>query len=255
MAELNAGLAIASGAGMIFVGASALITWRLISRTPWRWFWVGAGLWAVAVLVKLCIGLLVNGSALGWFRHTLAYPAYIALGGVFIGLESSLCEIGIIIAAAAWWRQLGRDANRAIAIGVGAGAVEALLLGAFYVGAGTFAVTGLPGGADIAEGLGEMQSATPLFWLVGPVERLLAMLVHVSSRALALLGVTYTRSTMVYGGLALFATVDGIAGAAILLGNTSIPFSPWWIELAISPIALLSVWVLRRCSQIDAEPG
>src|SRR5439155_14609179 len=141
--------------------------------------------------------------------------------------------------------------NRAIAIGVGAGATEALLLGAVVVGAVTVAATGLPGGAEIAEGLGERQSATPLFWLIGPVERVLALFGHASSRALALLGVTYRRSTMVYCGLALLATIDGIAGAAILLSKTSTPFSPWWIELAISPIALLSVGVLRWCYRIS----
>jgi len=99
---------------------------------------------------------------------------------------------------------------------------------------------------EIRQRLAE-SAATPLIWLIGPVERALALLVHASSRALVLLGVAYKRPWMVWGGLAIFTAVDGIAGGAIVFRMKHAGFSAWWIELAIAPLAVLGVFILRWC--------
>ena len=93
-----------------------------------------------------------------WLKHHLPYASFVAASGVFIGVESSVCEIGVTLLAVSIWRQLGRDAGRAIAIGVGAGAWEAFLLGAFVLASVAVAVTGLPVGEEIRQGLAESQA-------------------------------------------------------------------------------------------------
>jgi hypothetical protein len=80
-----------------------------------------------------------------------------------------------------------------------------------------------------------------------PLERMLALLGHASSRALVLLGSAHKRVWMVLSGFAIFTVVDGIAGAAIVFKNTHPNLSPWWLELAIVPWAVLSVFILRWC--------
>jgi hypothetical protein len=88
-----------------------------------------------------------------------------------------------------------------------------------------------------------------LFWLIGAVERALTLLIHASTRALVLLGLAHKKPWLVVGGFAIFTAVDGIAGGAIVLLKTQAAFSLWWIELAIVPLALLSVFILRWCYQ------
>jgi hypothetical protein len=234
---------------MLLVAAIALLFWRYVSKADWKWFWLGAGLWIVAVIIKRVIGLSINVAVIGWLKHHLPYASFVAASGVFIGVESSVCEIGATLIAVSVWRQLGRDAGRAIAIGVGAGAFEAFLLGAFVIVSVAVAATGLLGDEEeIREALAAAPT-TPLLWLMLPVERMLALLGHASSRALALLGIAHQRPWMVCGGFAIFTVVDGIAGAAIVFQNTHADFSPWWMELAIVPTALLSVFILRWCYQ------
>ncbi len=89
---------------------------------------------------------------------------------------------------------------------------------------------------------------TPLVWLVAPVERVSAVLVHAATRALILLGLTYRKPMMVFWGFWIFALLDSIAGVAQLSGKLGTS-SLWWVELAIAPFALISIPVLRFCAE------
>jgi len=249
MSDLNLWLTAIAGLGMVLVAGGALIGWERISQTEWKWFWIGAGLWGVAVAIKVAVALSVNEPVTSWLRQRLSYPAYIGATGLYLGVLSSACEIGLTILAVVVWRQLGRDAGRAIAIGVGAGAIEAFLIGVATIVSVAVAMTELPGTEEIRQRLAGSPggAAIPLIWLIGPVERALALLIHASTRALVLLGLFYNRPWMILGGFAIFTAVDGIAGGAIVFRMKHAGFSAWWIELAIAPFALVSVFILRWC--------
>jgi hypothetical protein len=120
---------LVSALGMICVALAAVMAWRRVARTGFRWFWIGAGLWAVAVAVKVVLALLTNAAVLGFLKSNLSYPLLLACGGLFIGIQSSVCEMGFTLLAVWIWRPLGKKAGRAIGIGLGAGAFEAFLLG------------------------------------------------------------------------------------------------------------------------------
>lgn len=252
--------ALASGVGMVLVAALAVFFWRRVSTAGFRWYWIGAALWAVAVAVKVACALATNAAAIGFLKHHLPHPLLVASGGLFLGVQSSLCEIGFTLLAVVFWRQLGREAGRAIAIGVGAGAFEAFLLGAAQIAAAALAVAGLSVSEGIAAEMAKAAAVTPLVWLVGPVERAIAILCHASCRALVLLGFVQRRPMMVFWGFAIFTMLDGIAGAAHLSGMLA-RFSVWWVELAISPFALVSLailaWLWRRWKEqgVTAQCG
>ena len=165
---------------------------------------------------------------------------------MYVGVQSSIFEIGFTILAGWIWRQLGRDSPRAIAVGVGAGAFEAFLLGLLSAVAMAAVAVGAPGTEGPNREISVHQAVTPLFWLVAPVERISAVLVHASSRALVLLGLTYRRPLMVFWGFWIFALLDTVAGAAQLSGKIG-TFSLWWVELAILPFGLISIPILRWC--------
>jgi hypothetical protein len=107
-------------------------------------------------------------------------------------------------------------------------------------------IVGLPGTESIGDELAKGVDLTPLLWLVGPVERVVAILCHASSRALILLGVVHQRLMMIVWGFVIFTLLDGIAGGVHVSGKLG-TFSPWWVELALLPFALVSVPILGWC--------
>ena len=242
----NVTISLIPAVGMMIVAIAAVIYWHRVSKLQFRWFWLGAGLWAVAVALKVVCALLANKAAIGFMKENLSYPLLILGGGLFAGIQSSLFEIGLTLGAVLIWRQLGRDANTAIGIGIGAGAFEALLLGIASFVAILASLSGLPGTEEVREGIDTVAAATPLFWLVAPTERIIAILCHASSRALVLLGVTNRKHMLVFWGFLIFTLLDGVAGAAHVSGKIG-EISMWWIELAILPFALISIPILRWC--------
>lgn len=236
----------ASGIGMMTVAVVAVLVWRRIGRVQVRWYWVGAGLWTVAVALKILVALLSNAFVLNSLKG-LPYPAYLTLGALFVGVQSSFFEMGLTLLAVLMWRQLGRDAGRAITIGVGAGAFEAFLLGIGpVVTAIVLMVSQGPQIDTIATHLEKVAASTPLYWLAGPVERIVAILCHASTRALVLLGVCKRKYSLVVWGSLLFTLLDGLAGGVHVAGLMG-KISMWWVELAITPFAIVSVPILVWC--------
>lgn len=236
------------GLGMMVVAVIALGVCHQKLRPQSRWFWIGAGLWTIAVVLKLAAALLTNQAVFGFLHRMLPHPVYVACGGLYVGIQSSVFEMGFTILAGLIWSQLGKDFARAIAIGVGAGAFEAFLLGLLAVVGVAVILMGTPGTEGAATAIRAQQDVTPVFWLVAPVERITAVLVHASSRALILLGLTYRKLMMVFWGFWIFALLDSVAGAAQLSGRLG-TFSLWWIELAILPFGLIGIPILWFCAR------
>ena len=176
----NVTISLIPAVGMMIVAGAAVICWRLVSKLQLRWFWLGAGLWAVAVALKVVCALLTNKVAIEFMKENLSYRLFVIGGGLFVGVQSSLCEIGLTLLAVLVWRKLGTDANRAIGVGIGAGAFEAFLLGIASFVAILTCLAGLPGTEKVREGIDTMAAVTPLFWLVAPIERIIAILCHAS---------------------------------------------------------------------------
>ncbi|NOX53727.1 MAG: YhfC family intramembrane metalloprotease [Planctomycetes bacterium] len=246
-ADSNLVFGLVSGLGMMIVAAASVILWRRVTRLPFRWFWVGAGLWLVAVVLKATCAALTNAAVFAYIQQHLPYILMVVCGGLYSGIQSSLFEIGLTLMAVVIWRQLGQDAQRAIGIGMGAGAFEAFLLGlGSFIAVGA-AVMQVAGADEIRRQITAAAATTPLFWLLAPVERIFAILCHAASRALVLLGVAKRRSVLIVWGFLIFTLLDGVAGAAHISGAIG-KISLWWIELAILPFALISLAILKRCS-------
>ena len=237
---------LVAGLGMIAVGAMAVILWKRISALPWKWVWIGAGLWALAVFLKVLCALAINQKVIVLLDAWHSRPLLLLGGGLFIGVESSLFEIGLTFAAVLKWRQLGRDGPTAIGIGIGAGAIEAWLLGLLYAATAVISLLDVSSREEMAQQTRVLTETTPLFWLQQPVERGLALLCHTATRSLVLLGVVHRRPAMIFWGWLMFALVDGLAGAFQLTGKIG-HISMWWLELAVLPFALASIAILRWC--------
>lgn len=233
------------GIGMILVAVAAFLIWRRISQAELKWFGVGAGLWLVAIVLKSLASLVSNPALLSFLDARLGDRAVAFVGGILIGVQSSLFEVGLTLVAVLLWRSLGSDSNKAIAIGIGAGSFEALLLGVSQVSSTALALAGVEGTEMILEQLDPAHLPT-LFWLVAPVERVIAVLTHGASRALVLLGQPRGELPLVLAGFALFAVLDSIAAGVQIAGLPS-GDALWLVEAVLSAAGLISLLVLRRC--------
>jgi hypothetical protein len=253
-------VSLISGSGMILVGLAAVLYWWRQSHVQLRWFWVGAAVWTVGVFLKFAWAIPLNGPILAGIKSTLGEAATVPLGSVYIGSLTGVFEIGITLIAALVWKSMARTSARGVAVGVGAGAFEAILLGT--IGLLPAAITYAVGGEarqNYLTAVAGLTHVTPLAVLVAPVERVIALLCHISSRTLLLWGVARGRWFWPFvGGFVLMSAVDTIAGyvhLAGLLGKVNV----WWIELALAPFAVISIpitiWCIRHWPKFTEEPS
>ncbi len=223
-----------SGALMLVIGIASIEVWRRTMRIAFGWFAIGAGLWFVAVVVKIAVALLADEAILGFLQASLPRVGYLIAGSTYLGLWSAVCEMGAVLGAASAWRRLATDRDCAVAIGIGAGGFEAALLGVLFI---AFALVSLFGGS----------MDTPASWLLGPVERLIATLCHVSTRLLVLMAFARGRRSLAVFGVLLFALLDGLASLFHIAGWLENGVSAWWVEITLAPLAVASIFIIRWC--------
>ena len=237
---------IASGGLMMLVALAGVFAWWLHSRVQWRWFWAGAGIWTVGVALKFGVAVPLNPIFFGKTAHAIGLKLWI--GSVYCGLMTGIFEIGITLAAALVWRRLAANPIRAVAVGLGAGAFEAFLLG-FAASAGSLAALVSGQAEAVLKGLAPIAAHTSLMWLAGPTERLIAILAHTAARVLVLRAVAGRRWLGFWAGFAWLSAVDFLAGVVLLTGMTT-SGSIWRIELMLLPFGVLSIpiviWAVRR---------
>lgn len=108
---------------MIAVGAIAIYLWR--KRAGVEYFLFGALFWIAAIAVKIAMDFTVTVPFRELLPHTLAGALIV---GLYYGLRTGLFESGIPYLSARIAR-LKPDFGRAVAIGIGFGAAESILLG------------------------------------------------------------------------------------------------------------------------------
>ena len=225
------GPGLASAIAMMLVAITGVACWRKRTGVPWRWFWVGAALWTVAVAAKFAIAIPLNGPLLTGLKSSLPYWAYLTVGSIYGGGLTGITEVLFTFIAALVWPRMAATAPRAVAVGVGAGAFEAALL-AIAAAAGT-----------LIAGVG----ATTWFGaLVPAVERLIAILCHVASRVLVLMAVASRRWVLFCYGFLLLSGIDAVAMYLHLSGQLN-TLSFWTVEAMIAPFALVSIPITRWC--------
>jgi uncharacterized membrane protein YhfC len=232
---------VVSGGLMMLVALVAVVWWQRRSKIQLRWFWAGAGIWTVGVALKFAVAVRLNPIFVG----TPGHPARLglAVGIIYCGLMTGIFEIGATLLAALIWRRLTAEPNRAVAVGLGAGAFEALLLGLTSF-AGCLIAVAVGQGDRVVQALGGPSAPTPLLWLVGPIERIIAIAAHTAARVLVLQAVAHRRWLGFWGGFTWLSMVDLLVGVALLTGMTK-SCSLWWTELMILPFGILAIPLIR----------
>ncbi len=235
-----------SGCLVVLITLVILLWWRRNIEASWKWLLLGAGVWLVGVVSKFIVAMIANTPVLSLLQSALTQTGYLAFGAVYIGLLTGVFEIGITLAFALLIRAMYRDRDRALSVGLGAGLVEALLIGFSSIGNYVAVQAGVADSDAIMAALAQAVAVTPLLWLVAPIERIIAILCHVSSRMLVLYGVMAKKYRYVWTGFTILTLLDAIAGYFHLAGLIN-KISLWWIELLLVPFAILSMYIIKWC--------
>jgi uncharacterized membrane protein YhfC len=231
-----------SGVLMMLVAFTGVLWWRKRTAVQWRWFWAGAGIWTVGVLLKFAFAWPLNRVFMGTHGHHTGLG--LVVGSIYCGLMTGVFEIGVTLAAVLIWRRLAADPQRAVAVGLGAGAFEALLLG-LAAAIGSLAALAVGQEDLVLRSLSALSASTPLLWLAGPAERVIAIAAHTASRVLVLRAVAGRAWAGFWAGFAWLSALDLVAGAVLLTGLTA-SGCLWRVELILLPFGILSVPLISR---------
>lgn len=211
-----------------------------------RWIWIGGCIWFVGVALKFGFAALANDSILFWLQDTLKYPWYLTFGSAYIGALTGIFEIGITLVFALMIKKMSDDPGKAIGVGVGAGTIEAILIGLSQIANVIYLMTGGQGSNEIMNALTDTVRLNPVFFLLAPAERMIAIICHTGSRVMTLYAVARRNYWFFVIGFLIMTVIDAIAGFTHLSGLMT-RISTWWIELLLLPFALLSIPLTVRC--------
>ena len=212
---------------MMLVGLSAVALCKAIWRTPFRLFGLGALLWVISVAVKVGIAIPLNAPASAALHHVLPRSAADVTFWIYIGLLTGITEVGIFLAMARWFRRRQWSWEDAASIGVGFGAIEAILLGLALL---------------IAVAMGK--SADP-GTLVPVLERSLTIFIHGATAVAAIYAVTRGKWGWFAFAFIYKSGVDAVAAYVLLAGKNLLAMHPLRVELGIfGPFAYIAVPIL-----------
>jgi len=121
-------LLLFAGVGMISVGLVSMIYWS--ERAKFRYFVFGGLLWLSAIGVKLAMDYTVTPKLNSWLISTFGKTIVTSMwAGLYVGLRTGLFECGFPYLV--FLKTKLREANwsEAIALGIGFGALEAIVTG------------------------------------------------------------------------------------------------------------------------------
>ncbi len=247
MSGLNSQTGIlVSGILVLLISIGIIIYTKKKYQYAMRWIWVGGGVWFTGVALKFGFAALANDPVLFWLQDMLKYSWYLVIGSFYIGALTGVFEIGITLVFALLIKKMSQDPANAIGVGIGAGTIEAVLIGMSQLANLVYFVTGGPGSAEIMSTLTHTAGLNPLFFLLAPVERVIAILCHTSSRVLTLYAIVQKNYWYFIIGFFIMTGIDAVAGFAHLSGFLS-RISTWWIELSILPFAIISMPLIVWC--------
>jgi uncharacterized membrane protein YhfC len=248
---LNALLMICLGLGL---GA-----WLARSRRlSWSLFGIGAATFVLSQVAHIPFNSLVLNRLLGALGFPDSASTSELIGAsVLLGLSAGVFEEGARYLMYRFWAKKARRWEEALMIGAGHGGIEAILLGllAAYALLQALALRG----ADLATIVPSDQIeaarlqleaywATPWYGvLLGALERLFALCLHLSLSVLVLQ--CFTRRQWFWLPLAVgwHAVLDG---AAVVAG---VRFGAYWTEALVGVLALISVAIVFSLRQPAAS--
>ena len=243
-------VALLGGAGMILV-AVGFIVYAAVRRLGWAYLGLGALAWIVTVALKFALAIPLNPGI--FTALTGALPGAIGAGAfdLYVGLLTGLTEVLMVWLVMRYSRLGHVDWNRALAFGIGFGAVEALVTGLGSL-ASVSAIMLAPQSVPPAVLAQLAMLNNPLFAVAPIVERFFTIWVHIFSNVLIFFGVAKSQSRWFWLAFAFKSLLDALASFGQTSGMTTTLGQIWILEAGVMLFGVLSWlgvrWVEQRYS-------
>jgi uncharacterized membrane protein YhfC len=236
-------LILLGGTGMIIVALGFLI-YAAVRRLPASYLALGALAWVVTVAVKFVWAIPINPPLYRAITAALPGLAGTLVMCLYVGSLTGFTEVLLSWVALRFTRLGQVPWPKALAFGVGFGAVEALLLGL-----STLASILLS--AQPASTLTTLSN--PLWGLAPIVERFFTCWIHIGSSVLLFLAATRRRSGWMWIAFWLKTLVDTAGAYGQLHGVDSLSFA-WSLEAVVAVFGILGWLVTRRVQAMYGQP-
>ena len=208
-----------SGAGVMLI--VAVLFWRCCRQGWWYAVGVGAGAWALGVLLKFAWAIPVNGPIKRGLEHLLGKAAADPFFWLYVGLLTGVFECGMTLIMVLRTRLRRANWSAAVAFGIGFGGMEAFLVGAvsFFSLLATIVFFNVIPADARAKLIGDVWQASghEISFVVLPIiERVSALFIHCFSCVLIVYGARVLQWRWFWLSFAYKTMVDGIAAWGLL---------------------------------------
>jgi uncharacterized membrane protein YhfC len=240
-------IALLGGVGMLLVAVGYAI-YSGVRRLGWKYFFLGAGCWVVAVVLKFAWAIPLNTPIYNFLKAQLPEIPFMLIFNVYVGSLTGVFEV-VLVWLLVRYTRIGKVTwQKALAFGIGFGAVEALLLGlasTANVLVGLLAPNMVPSDALIS-----LAAANNVLLSLAPIsERFFTVLIHIFSNVLIFYAAATRKPGWFWLSFVYKTLLDSVAAWAQLTGLGSLD-KIWAIEAGIAVMGILGWWgtaqLLRR---------
>jgi uncharacterized membrane protein YhfC len=223
--------ALLGGAGMIAV-AVGFVIYAALRKLGWSYLGLGALAWVVTVVLKFVWAVPINPLVYDGLYNALPEVIAALLFYLYAGALTGVFEVGIVWLVMRYTR-LGRVSwKRALAFGIGFGAVEALLLGLSSLGTVLTALV-VPGVFPL-EALEQVSRLNNVLYGLAPIsERFFIVLVHILSNVLIFYAIAQRKPKWFWLALIYKTGIDAVATFAQFWGLETLA-KIWIIEAVVA---------------------
>jgi uncharacterized membrane protein YhfC len=215
MSDVVSPLNLITGTGMILVGAFAVYYWYRKGKPKLEYFFFGAIFWGIAIGIKLLMDLTITAPINSYFVKNYPIIAALLIMSLYVGLRTGILESGIPYLAVKFTRLSKMSFNDAVAMGVGFGGSEAILLGLLsLLSVGSYVL--FPGLLDLLPPESKallLEQLTLKFIPLGIVERAFTLMCHVFAVVLAVYAVKLNDIKLLAVSIIYKTILDGMLPA------------------------------------------
>ncbi|HEU5088076.1 MAG TPA: YhfC family glutamic-type intramembrane protease [Roseiflexaceae bacterium] len=235
-------LALLGGIGMILV-ALGFAAYAGLRQLGWGALGLGVLAWGVTVALKFAWAIPLNPpiyTAINQALPSLGVPLF----ALYVGALTGIFEVGLVALLLNYTRLGKATWPRAVAFGIGFGAIEALLLGVSSLSSMLVAMVismALPPAPS--EVLARLDN---ILWVLAPVvERLAAIFIHICSNVLIFYAVNTRQARWFWLAFGYKTAVDALAAACVHIHGIDTLEHVWTLE-AILILFGLAGWLGLR---------
>lgn len=228
----------------------SIIYWRRKTNVGYGFFLYGATVWVISIIIKVAMDMSITTPLRDWVFVGYGFLATFVFLILYLGLRTGFLESGLSYLAVLKTELKKMNFKKAIAFGIGFGAVEALVIGlSSFTNILIFILyPEMIGMIPLEQQALVLSSLNMSSWVIfAPIiERLSALFIHIFSTVLVVLSVKSKKLRYLWYSILFKAFVDGLVPILVFSLDTTILINVYLIEIPIIILGLFSYFGIKR---------